>query len=319
MEYKDYYQTLGVDKDASQDEIKKTYRKLARKHHPDLNPGNDAAEERFKDINEAYEVLSNPEKRKKYDRFGNQWQQYERTGGQEKDFNWSPWQKQSSGNQNVNSRSVSPEEFAEILGGQGNFSDFFETLFGANRQGGTSREKDYSRPSPGSAQDIEHTVEITLEEAFRGITRTIQWENGKKIEVAIPPGVRTGSRIRLNGQGSGSPAGDLFLKINVSPDTIYHRKGDDLNVELPVDLYTALLGGETEVNSIDRTVKLTIPPETPNGKPFLLRGLGMPKLNKPTQRGDLIATIDIQLPGSLNNEEKKLYRQLRKISKDKTA
>ncbi|MCJ7809514.1 MAG: DnaJ domain-containing protein, partial [Desulfobulbaceae bacterium] len=201
MEYKDYYQTLGVDKAASQEEIKKTFRKLARKHHPDVNPGDAAAEERFKDINEAYQVLSNPEKRKKYDRFGNQWQRYESTGGQPGDFNWSPWKANSPGNQSVNSRTVSPEEFAEIFGGQGKSSDFFETLFGGDKQGSSYRETAYSRPTPRRGQDLEHTVEITLEEAFSGVTRTLQWENGKKIEAKIPPGVRTGSRIRLSGQG----------------------------------------------------------------------------------------------------------------------
>lgn len=317
MKYKDYYQTLGVDKAASQDEIKKTYRKLARKHHPDVNPGNAAAEERFKDINEAYAVLSNPEKRKKYDRFGSQWQQFERKGGQPDDFNWSSWRNKSPGKQSAHSRTVSPEEFTEVFGGKGDFSDFFETLFGVKKPGSSYREKNYSSPRPRRGLDLEQTVEITLEEAFLGVTRTLQWENGKKIEANIPPGVRNGSRVRLSGQGDPAgnrkTAGDLFLKIKVHPHAIYHRDGDDLNVVQTVDLYTALLGGETEVTTFDRTVKLTIPPETPNGNIFRLRGLGMPKLNETNQRGDLYATIDIQLPSNLKNDEKKLFKQLRKM------
>src|SRR5262245_48365167 len=182
MDVKDYYKTLGVSKNASQEDIKKAYRKLARKHHPDVNPGDQAAEERFKEINEAYEVLSEPEKRKKYDQFGAQWQQYERAGGRPEDFNWGQWQPQP-GAGGSGYRTVSPEEFEEIFGstGAGGFSDFFETLFGGGRARRTAGvgERDYYQPRPRTGRDTEHTLQITLEEAFNGATRTLEWEGGR--------------------------------------------------------------------------------------------------------------------------------------------
>jgi curved DNA-binding protein len=315
MEYKDYYQILGVNKNASQDEIKKAYRKLARKHHPDVNPGDKSAEERFKGINEAYEVLSDPEKRQKYDQLGAQWQQYERTGGHPEDFDWAQWRAQPGGTQ---TRTVSPEELEQIFGGAG-FSDFFETLFGGKgRQRATGfGEQEYYQPRPRRGRDTEHTVQITLEEAFRGTTRTLQWEDGGKIEAKIPRGVRTGSRIRLGGKGESGTgdgaAGDLYLKIEVAPHPVFQRDGDDLKVTVPVELYTALLGGKVEAPSLDRTVKLTIPPETANGSVFRLSGLGMPNLRNPDQRGDLYTTVEVQLPQDLNQAEKELFEQLQEM------
>ena len=321
MEYKDYYLVLGVSRNASQDEIKKTYRKLARKHHPDVNPGDKGAEERFKDINEAYEVLSDPEKRSKYDQFGAQWQQYERAGGRPEDFDWAQWRGQPSGS-GTYSRTVSPEEFEQMFGG-GGFSDFFEILFGGiGRQPRSDfeRGREYYQPRPQRGRDSEQSLKITLEEAFYGTTRTLQWENDRKIEAKIPSGVRTGSRIRLSGQGGtgsgGGPTGDLYLKIEVAPNPVYRRDGDDLRISLPVDLYTSQLGGEVEVSTIDRSVKLTIPPETANGKIFRLRGLGMPNLRNPDQRGDLYAIIDVQLPGALSEKEKGLFEELRGLRKE---
>ncbi len=320
MEYKDYYLVLGVSRNASQDEIKKTYRKLARKHHPDVNPGDKGAEERFKDINEAYEVLSDPEKRSKYDQFGAQWQQYERAGGRPEDFDWAQWRGQPSGS-GTYSRTVSPEEFEQMFGG-GGFSNFFETLFGGiGRQPRSDfeRGREHYQPRPQRGRDSEQSLRITLEEAFYGTTRTLQWENDRKIEGKIPSGVRTGSRIRLSGQGGtgsgGGPTGDLYLKIEVAPNPVYRRDGDDLRISLPVDLYTSQLGGEVEVSTIDRSVKLTIPPETANGKIFRLRGLGMPNLRDPDQRGDLYAIIDVQLPGTLSEKEKGLFEELRGLRK----
>ncbi len=320
MEYKDYYLVLGVSRNASQDEIKKTYRKLARKHHPDVNPGDKGAEERFKDINEAYEVLSDPEKRSKYDQFGAQWQQYERAGGRPEDFDWAQWRGQPSGS-GTYSRTVSPEEFEQMFGG-GGFSDFFETLFGGiGRQPRSDfeRGREHYQPRPQRGRDSEQSLRITLEEAFYGTTRTLQWENDRKIEAKIPSGVRTGSRIRLSGQGGtgsgGGPTGDLYLKIEVAPNPVYRRDGDDLRISLPVDLYTSQLGGEVEVSTIDRSVKLTIPPETANGKIFRLHGLGLPNLRNPGQRGDLYAIIDVQLPGTLSEKEKGLFEELRGLRK----
>lgn len=319
MEYKNYYQTLGCNKNASQDEIKKAYRKLARKHHPDVNPGDEFAEERFKGINEAYEVLSDPEKRKKYDQFGAQWQQYERAGGSPEDFDWAQWSAQPGGTR-TRARTVSPEEFEQIFGGAG-FSDFFETLFGgAERQRAAGfGEEAYYQPRPRRGRDVEHTVQVTLEEAFRGTTRTLQREDGSKIEVKIPRGVRTGSRIRLSGKGEsgtgGGTAGDHYLRIEVIPHTVLQRDEDDFKVTVPVELYTALLGGEVNVPTLDKTVKLAIPPETANGKVFRLRGLGMPNLRNPDQRGDLYATVEVRLPRNLSKAERELLGQLRAVRK----
>jgi curved DNA-binding protein len=335
MEYKDYYKILGVKKSASADEIKKAYRKLARKYHPDVNPGDKAAEEKFKEINESYEVLSDEKKRQKYDQFGSQWQQYTRAGGRPEDFDWSAWSSQPGGG--TYTRRVSPEEFEQMFGGGfGGFSDFFEMLFGGMggagptgargfRTGGADAQAsgfedifggNYSaRASRG--RDSEHKIQISLEEAFSGSTRILQWEGGRKIEAKIPPGVKTGSRIRLRGQGekgaSGGDAGDLFLRVEVLPHKEFQREGNNLRVNVPVDLYAMLLGGEVEVHSLDRTVKLTIPPETENGKVFRLSGLGMPKLNSPKNRGNLLAKVEVQLPQNLNEQEKKLFKQLKEL------
>lgn len=319
MQYRDYYKTLNVSKNASQEDIKKAYRKLAREYHPDVNPDDPNAEEKFKDINEAYQVLSDPEKREKYDRFGSQWKQYQQTGGRAEDFDWSQWaaQGQRGGTQY---RSVSQEEFEQMFGGGlGGFSDFFETLFGgmagARSTRRPARQASYQRMPRG--QDIEHTVEISLEEAFRGTTRLLTYEGGRRIEASIPPGVKSGSRVRLSGQGGEGVAGsgDLFLKINVKPHAKYKREGDHLRIVLPVDFFVALLGGEVTVNALDKAVKLTIPPETDSGKTFRLTGLGMPKLGKPNQRGDLYAEINVQVPKNLTEDQKEQFKALQKSIK----
>lgn len=318
MEYRDYYQTLGVDRSASQDEIKKAYRKLARKYHPDVNPGDPTAEEKFKDINEAFQVLSDSEKRQKYDQFGAQWEQYQSQGGQPGGFDWGQWTQQPHGQTQY--RRVSPDEFDGMFGGGGGFSDFFETLFGGRGQRQASGFGDFgfeARPRPRKGRDIEHHIEISLEEAFHGTTRMLQWENGRRIEAKIPPGVRTGSRIRLSGQGEAGSGqnmeGDLYLKVTVAPHAVFQREGIDLKRTVAVDLYTALLGGTVKVSSIDRSVELNIPPETQNGRTFRLRGLGMPKLRKPDQRGDLLATVEVKLPENLTDEQKALIQQLRDL------
>ena len=316
MEYRDYYQTLGVKKSATQDEIKKAYRKLARKYHPDVNPDDPNAEEKFKDINEAYQVLSDKEKRQKFDQFGSQWKQYQQTGGRPDDFDWSQWttRGQPGGSQY---RTVSQEELEQMFGGGlGGFSDFFETLFGGMGGNRSSRRANPRGTSQNlrRGEDIEHPVEITLDEAFHGTTRLLSFQNGRKIEAKIPAGVKTGSKVRLSGQGSGSTrnAGDLYLKVTVKPDSRFERDGDNLRMNQPIDLFTALLGGEVTVTTLDKTVKLTITPETDSGKVFRLKGLGMPKLGSPDKHGDLYVTIEVTVPKNLTEEQKKKFKEIRK-------
>lgn len=322
MNYKDYYQILGVSKSADEGEIKKAYRKLARQYHPDVNPGDKQAEQRFKEISEAYAVLSDAEKRKKYDRFGAQWQQYERAGVNPDDFGGFGF-----GNGGGQSRTMSPEEFEQMFGrggaGAGGFSDFFESLFGGGAPGtrtrgapGTPFEGFNTRTRRG--QDIETPVTVTLEEALRGATRTLQRENGRRLEVSIPAGVRTGSRVRVAGEGApgmGGQPGDLFLVVEVTPHSRFRRDEDDLTVQVDVDLYTALLGGEVQVPTLERPVLLTLPAATQNGKRFRLRGLGMPNLRSPERRGDLYAEINVILPENLNAEERQLFERLRNLRK----
>jgi curved DNA-binding protein len=322
MNYQDYYQTLGVSKTATQEEIKKAYRKLARKYHPDLNPGDKSSEEKFKGINEAYEVLSDVAKREKYDRFGASWQQYERTGGRPEDFDWSQWSSGQPGG-GSSGRPLTQEDLEQMFGGSGGlggFSDFFEVLFGnlgGQRRGGTGTRERTMRQVRG--RDSEQTVHISLEDAFQGTTVSLQWEDGRRIEAKIPPGVKTGSRVRFGGQGEAVPgggqAGDLYLIIEVSPHSTFERDGDDLKVNLPVDLYTAVLGGKVTVSTLDRSVELTVPPETNSGKVFRLRGLGMPKLKSPQERGNLYATVQVQIPQKLSEKERQLFEQLRELHK----
>lgn len=330
MEYKDYYKTLGVSKTASKEDIKKAYRKLARQYHPDMNQGNKASEEKFKEVNEAYEVLSDQAKREKYDRFGSSWQQYERGGGRPEDFDWGQWTTRPGGQ--PYSRTLTPEELQQILGGSfggdfgniGGFSDFFEMLFGnlggratAGRGRGTRAQ---STRTAQRGQDVEQAVQVSLEDAFRGTSLSLQYEDGHRIEAKIPPGVKTGSKIRLSGQGGAGAAkgqsGDLYLKIEVRPHPTFTRDGDDLRVVVPVDLYTALLGGKTSVPTLDRPVELTIPAGTSNGKVFRLRGLGMPNIKRPNEHGNLYATVEVRLPTNLGPQEKELFQKLRDLRKE---
>jgi curved DNA-binding protein len=318
MNYKDYYQILGVSKSASKAEIKKAYRKLARQYHPDVNPGDKAAENKFKDINEAYEVLSDEDKRQKYDRFGSEWQRYERAGGSGQDFNWGPWAAGGAPG-GAYTQTMSPEEFAQMFGsggtgGTGGFSDFFETLFGGGRTstGGFGFGGGSGQTRVARGQDMEHNVEITLEEAFNGTMRGLQFSDGSSFTAKIPAGVKTGSKVRLSGKGqlgAGGKAGDLFLKIKVLPHGRFDRKGDNLYTTVPVDLFTAMLGGKIEVAGLDKNVNLSIPPETANDKQFRLKGMGMPNLRKPDARGDLYARINVTLPQNLSAEEKDLLAQ----------
>ena len=302
MEYKDYYKTLGVDRNAEGKEIKKAYRKLARQYHPDVNPGDKAAEEHFKDINEAYEVLSDAEKRQKYDQLGSSWQQWQRTGRDPSGFDWSQW---SSGAQPGGVR-VEYRDLGDLedLLGRGGFSDFFQAIFGG-------MGAPQARPRRG--QDYTQPVEITLEEAFQGTARMIQ-KDGRRLEVKIPPGVKTGSKVRVAGEGSpgiaGGTSGDLYLEVTVLPHSTFEREGDDLRCELPVSLYTAVLGGEVKVPTLSGDVMLNIPPESQGGRTFRLRGKGMPNLHNPQEHGDLYARLRIEIPQKLSQREKELFREL---------
>lgn len=310
MEYKDYYKILGVDRNAEEKEIKKAYRKLARQHHPDVNPGDKVAEERFKGINEAYEVLSDPEKRQKYDQLGSSWQQWQRTGKDPGGFDWSQWSSgaQPGGGVRVEYRDLG--DLGDIFGGR-DFSDFFQSVFGG-------MGAPQARPRRG--QDYTQPVEITLEEAFQGTTRMIQ-KDGRRLEVKIPPGVKTGSKVRVAGEGSpgmaGGTSGDLYLEVVVLPHSTLEREGDDLRCELPVDLYTAVLGGEVEVPTLGGGVMLKIPPGTQGGRTFRLRGKGLPNLRNPKKRGDLYARLRVQVPKKLNPREEELFHELASLRQDK--
>jgi len=310
MEYKDYYNILGVDRNAEEKEIKKAYRKLARQHHPDVNPDDKTAEERFKDINEAHEVLSDPEKRRKYDQLGSSWQQWQRTGGDARGFDWSRW----AGGAQPGGRGARVEyadlgDLGDLFRGR-DFSDFFQSVFGG--AGATQ-----TRPRRG--QDYNQPVEITLEEAFQGATRMIQ-KDGRRLEIKIPPGVKTGSKVRMAGEGSpgmvGGASGDLYLEITVLPHSVFERQGDDLNCEILVSLYTAVLGGEVKAPTPGGDVLLNIPPETQGDRTFRLRGKGMPNLRNPQKHGDLYARLRVQVPQKLSKQEKELFRELASLRQD---
>jgi curved DNA-binding protein len=334
MEFKDYYQTLGVPKTASDKEIKQAYRKLARKFHPDVNPGDKAAEAKFKEINEANEVLGDPDKRKKYDELGANWRLYEQAqqqgqpwpGGAGSPFDAGGGQ---GGAWTINMgpggyRTMTEDEMQELFGDQDPFSDFFKTFFGGGAAGG--RETGRARAGRGTrtqkGRDIEHPVDLTLEEAFHGATRRISIKQGghaRSVDVRIPPGVKDGSRVRAAGEGeagaNGGPAGDLYLRVQTRPHPVFERKGDDLHTTIGVPVTTAVLGGEAQVPTINGSVRLKIPETTQGGQVFRLKGHGMPVVGKPDTRGDLYATVDVQLPRSLTSEQREAYERLAKLER----
>lgn len=318
---------MGVDKNASEKDIKKAYRKLARQYHPDINPGDKNAEAKFKEINEANEVLSDPEKRKKYDKLGANWKQYEQwkqAGGsaQGQPFDWGQFGFRPSGSRQprYEYRTVTEEEMQDLFGDSGGFSSFFHTFFGGP---GTDTHRRH-RPSPRRGRDIEQPVEITLEEAANGTTRAFQMSNPdgttKTIEAKIPAGARDGSRIKLKGQGTlgiaGGPAGDIYLVTQVLPHPKFVRKGEDLHTKVSIPLTTAILGDEVDVLTLNGKVKLKIPAETQNGKVFRLKGKGMPKLKHPDQKGDLYAEVKVTLPQGLSDKERELFQNLAELRKE---
>ena len=326
VDYKDYYKILGVSKGASEKEIRSAYRKLARQYHPDVNPGDKAAEDKFKEINEANEVLSDPEKRKKYDELSDYYQQYGRMPGRAAGGPAGP------GGARYEYHTVSPEDLNDLFGSQSPFSDFFEQFFGSSfADGGSSGFSNIGgQPGRGAAagrtrqrasigQDVESQVEVTLAEAYTGATRVFELADAdgstKRIEVKIPAGVDEGSRIRIAGQGAPGSAGrgNLYLIVRLVPDTRFTREGTTLHTTVDVPLATAMLGGEAHVSTPDgRRLALRIPPETTNGKSFRLRGQGMPRLGHPDERGDLFAEVSVTLPTRLNDEQRRLFEAFAK-------
>ena len=303
MTYKDYYRILGVSSSASQDEIKKAYRSLALKYHPDKTKGDKSAEDKFKEINEANEVLSDPEKRKKYDQFGQDWKHYQDTGGQPGGFDWSRY---ASG-QGGRGRQMSSEEF-ESMFGSGGVGDIFELLFG---QRGSPRRGRRSAAIPG--EDFTAETTISLEEAYRGATRLVRLD-GQTIRVTLKPGIADGQDLRIQGKGApganGGPNGDLYLTVRVSPHAEYDRRGNDIHCDLHVDLYTAVLGGKTEVKTFKGSVKVTIPKGTQTGTELRLKGLGMPVYGRKDEYGNLIVKVVVQIPQNLSEAETELFRKL---------
>ncbi|MCW3127781.1 MAG: Molecular chaperone DnaJ [Bacteroidetes bacterium] len=298
MDYKDYYKILEVDKKASQEEIKKSYRKLAMKWHPDKNKDSKVVEEKFKLISEANEVLSDPDKRKKYDELGENWQQYEQAGRQ-------PGAGARSENFHYEGNGSNP--FGQ--GNESDFSDFFEQFF-SNAGGGQRRSS--NRNFKGG--DYETEMEITLEEAAQGTDRIIQLP-GEKLKITTKPGAYDGLLLRIKGKGDkGSTAahnGDLFVRIRIRPHPAFQRKGDDLYTTHTIDLYTAVLGGETIIKTLFTQIKVKIAEGTQNGKSIRIKGKGMPVYGKADQHGDLYVQIQVQIPEKLTDEQRKLFEQLK--------
>jgi curved DNA-binding protein len=342
MDYKDYYDILGVDKTASEKEIKKAYRKLAAKYHPDKNPDDPSAEEKFKEVGEAYEVLGDSEKRDLYDKVGKDWKQYQRAGGNGGGFDWNQYARQGQDHgfrggqrtyRRVNMDDFFNQQSSGRSGGQGQghpFSSFFETLFGGAGagspfSGAQTREQAFrgqGRANTGRRQQRNHqprkkniTTEttITLKEACEGTKRTVR-VGDEKMKVKIPAGIADGQKLKLKGKGSATvpdgPRGDLFLKIHIDMPVNLERKGKNLYLTQPINLFTAVLGGETSVSTVNGNVKLTIPAGTAGGKLFKLKGLGMPEFNKRNKKGNLFVRVQIQVPEELSDREKELFEEL---------
>ncbi|SMO64829.1 DnaJ C-terminal domain-containing protein [Solitalea koreensis] len=315
MNYKDYYKILGVEKNADESTIKKAYRKLAIKYHPDKNPNDKSAEEKFKEISEAYAVLSDKTKRQKYDQFGENWKSYEQQHqGKTDEFDWSKWRNSGGGGQ---TRYSFETDYGDMFGGAPggtSFSDFFETLFGG-RGGGAG----YRPQRNIKGQDLTAEMQITLEEAFHGSTRQVH-VNGSVLNIKLKPGLIDGQVIRLKGKGMQSPYGgeygNLLITIHVAKHLRFELKEKDLHCEVPVDLFTAVLGGKLTVDTLGTSVNITIPEGTNSGKTFRLKGLGFPDYDHPTNRGNLYVKTVIHVPQKLSQKEKELFNELALLHKN---
>lgn len=309
---RDYYEVLGVPRTASQKEITSAFRKLARQHHPDVNPNDPDAAERFKEISEAREVLGDPEKRRLYDELGPSWRDYQ-TGGRE-------GTQDGGGRVRTEYRTVDPEDLEDLFGSDSPFSDFYHDLFGAGGAAAGRRRGGFDAgPIPG--HDVEAETAITLEEAYRGTTRTLEMQTAdggtRRVEVTVPPGVRDGTRVRAAGQGGqglgGGQAGDLYLRVHVRPHPTFRREADDLTASVQVPLDVALLGGEVTVPTLRGSpVSLTVPAGTQNGTRLRLRGLGLPRA-RGEGHGDLYAQVDVRLPVPVPPEARELAERLREV------
>ena len=333
MEFKDYYATLGVAKAATDKELKAAYRKLARKHHPDVNPGDKGAEARFKEINEAYEVLGDPQKRRKYDELGANWRMYEQAqqqgqpfpGGQPFGGGFGGGAPGEGGAWTINMgggpggyRTMSEEEMRDLFGTDDPFSSFFHTFFGGGGGAATEGRGRGRAPRAAKGRDIESEAELTLEEAYHGAMRRVSITLGghaRSVDVRIPAGIKDGSRVRASGEGEagtgGAASGDLFLRVRIKPHPVFERKGDDLYIKVPVPITTAVLGGEAQVPTITGSVRLKVPETTQSGQTFRLKGHGMPIVGRTDVKGDLYATADIQLPRALSAEQRRAWEQIR--------
>jgi curved DNA-binding protein len=308
MEYKDYYKILGVEKAAGKDELKKAYRKLAHKYHPDVNTTDKDAGAKFGEISEAYNVLIDDDKRKKYDTFGTDWEQHENSG-QANDFDWSKYA--SQGREKEEDRG---QDWEDLFGRGAGASDFFRTLFGhgfPGREGASFARK---------GQDLSAELTISLKDAFEGGVKILSL--GKdKLRIALKPGIWNRQKIQINGKGApgtnGGGNGDLFITFLIQPDPEYRLEGVNLFKDVPVSVYAALLGAVMVVQTIAGKFELKIPPETKNGTVFRLKGRGFPVYGKPGNFGDLYLKVALQLPSKLTEQEKTLFRELARLRKEK--
>jgi len=318
MEYKDYYKVLGVDRNAAEDQIKRNYRKLALEYHPDRNPGNKASEEKFKEINEAYQVLSDPEKKARYDQLGASYKNYTQRGGTPGNFNWEDWFVQNPRGGNVR---VEVGDIGNIFGNEnlGDFSDFFRSIFGGMAGMGSASRASRSpyAQTTQSPKTFQQNVPISLTEAYNGTTRRIDIDGNQK-EVIIPPGANSGTKVRVSNAIStapNQPKSDLFLRIQVADDPRFQRKKDNLYTNLDIDLFTAVLGGEVKVPTLSGNVVLSIPSGTQPGQTFRLAGRGMPKLKETNKFGDLMVKVNVKIPRHLTNKQKQMFLELKQMQK----